>query len=112
MTLPVPNLGAPIASLRDAKGNEVGKAFVIPPWNSWFQGFSQKAPSVQDVTSGGSPFTANQNGTVILKGASTVHFTRGNILIDLSGIDPTIIPISISDVVSWTGPATVQFLGA
>lgn len=101
MTLPVPNLKAQVV---DKQG------YLLPPWNSFFQQLVQRAPAVQNVS--GSPFTANQNGTVILKGAATVHLTRGNVSIDLSGVDPTIIPISISDTVTWTGSPTVQFLGA
>ncbi len=100
MTLPVPNLGSKLV-------DKFGK--IVPPWNSWFQQFSQKAPDVATVTAP-SPFTANANGTVILTGATTIFLTRGTTTINLTG--QRIIPISISDVVSWTGPATVQFLGA
>lgn len=103
MTLPVPNLQAAIA---EGKG---GKVYVIPPWNSFFQQFVQQAPDVADITLP-SPFTANANGTVILTGAATVDLTRGLVTINLNG--ERIIPVRIGDTVSWTGAATVQFLGA
>lgn len=99
MTLPVPNL-------RSALVDKEGK--IIPPWNSFFQQFVQPAPAVASV--GTSPFTANANGTVILTGATTVTLTRGSVAISLTG--QRVIPISVGDTVSWTGAATVQFLGA
>lgn len=100
MTLPVPDLTAAIVD---------SQRKIIDPWYSWFQQFSQKAPSVDTITKP-SPFTANANGTVIITGATTVSLIRGRITISLTG--QRIIPISIGDTVSWTGPATVQFLGA
>ncbi len=100
-TRPVPNLNARVV---DKAG------FLLAPWNYFFQQFVQQAPKIQDVTSSGSPYKANQNGTVILTGATTVSLTRGLITISLTG--QRIIPISIGDTISWTGPATVQFLGA
>lgn len=99
MTQPVPNLGA---KLVDAMG------YLIPPWNSFFQQLVQRAPAVAVVPA--SPFTANANGTVILTGATTISLTRGTVAISLTG--QRIIPISVGDTVAWTGPATVQFLGA
>lgn len=100
MTSPVPNLQA---KLVDKLG------FIIPPWNSFFQQLVQRAPAVASVSQ--NPFTANANGNLIIQGATTITLTRGTINIDLTG--QTIIPISISDTVSWTGvPTSVQFLGA
>lgn len=97
-TNPVYNLNAPLV---DKSGR------VISPWNSFFQQFTQKAPAVVSVTQ--NPFTANVLGKLILTGATTITFTRGSVVIDLTG--QRIIPISIGDTVSWTGPATAQFLG-
>lgn len=103
MTLPVPNMQAPLVKIANGLG------FVIPPWNSFFQQFTQPAPAVADVTT--SPFTANANGTLIIKGAATVTLTRGTVNISLTGNQ--IIPISIGDAISWTGvPTSIQFLGA
>ena len=109
MTNPVLNQQAPLVSVRDTSGKEIGKGYIIAPWNSFFQQTTQKAPAVSDVTK--NPFTANANGTVIIIGATTIHLTRGKTIITLTGQE--IIPISISDTISWTGnPTSVQFLGA
>lgn len=98
MTNPVFNLNSPLVD-KDRK--------VIPPWNSFFQQFTQKAPAVVDVSTF-SPYTPNSRGTVILTGAATVTLTRGSVSINLNG--ERIVPVSIGDTVSWTGGATVQFL--
>lgn len=100
MTNPVVNLNSPLVDTKTGK--------IIPPWNSFFQQFTQKAPAVADITI--SPYTPNARGNVILTGATTVALTRGSVVIDLTG--QRIIPVGIADTVSWTGPATVQFLGA
>ena len=108
MTLPVPNQNAAIAEVKkNARGALM--AYLIPPWNSFFQQLVQPAPAVADITLP-SPFTANANGNVIIIGAATITLTRGSVSIDVSG--EIIIPISIGDTVSWTGAPTVQFLGA
>lgn len=106
-TLPVPNQKSAIS---EVKKSDSGKllAYLIPPWNSWFQQFSQPAPAVVDV-SADSPFTANSNGTLILTGAGAITLTRGNVNITLTG--QRIIPIGIGDTVTWAG-GTAQFLGA
>lgn len=99
MTLPVPNMLAPLV-------DKVGK--LIPPWNSFFQQLVQQAPSVGIVTLP-SPFSANANGKIILTGATTIDLTRGADTVNLNG--ERIIPVRIGDIVSWTGPATVEFWG-
>lgn len=99
MTNPVPNLQS---KLVDKLG------FLLPPWNSFFQQLVQAAPAVAQVSQ--NPFQANANGSIVIKGASTITFTRGTVNIILTGQE--IIPIRIGDTVSWTGNATVQFLGA
>lgn len=100
MTLPLPNMNAPLV-------NRIGR--IIPPWNSWFQQFTKEAPEVVDFSTT-NPLTVNANGTVILTTATTVSLIRGDVTIDLTG--ERIIPVSIGDTIVWTGPATVQFLGA
>lgn len=107
-TLPVPNQKAPIAQVKGSDGKLIGSAYIIAPWNSWFQQFSQPAPKVQTITI--SPFTANSNGTLILNGSAAIVLTRGSVHINLSGTS-VIIPIAIGDTVSWAG-GTAQFLGA
>lgn len=103
MTLPVPNQKSPLAQVKN------GFAYLIPPWNSFFQQLIQTAPAVISVTT--SPFQANSSGTVIVDGAATTTLTRGTTIIAL-GAGQKIIPIGVGDIISWTGPATVQFLGA
>lgn len=104
-TRPVPNLNAALGAIKGAK------VYLIEPWIQFFQQFVQNAPAVVDVsTTPGSPFTANQNGMLILTGAATVNLIRGTVTINLNG--QRIIPISIGDTVTWTGAATAQFLGA
>lgn len=102
MTQPVYNMLAPFVKIKDGFG------YLISPWNSLFQQFTQSAPAVAAVTST-SPFTANINGKVILTGAVTITLTRGSVSVSLTG--QRIIPVRIGDTVSWTGPATVQFWG-
>lgn len=99
MTLPVPNLQMPLV-------DKLGK--LLTPWNSFFQQFVQPAPAVADFSTT-NPLTVNSAGNVILTGAVTITLTRGSDTISLTG--ERIIPVSIGDVVAWTGPATVQFLG-
>lgn len=106
-TRPVPNLNAAIAQSSDGKL----KVFLASPWMQFFQQFVQRAPAIVDVTNSGSPYQANQNGTVIVKGATDIKLIRGQTTIDL-GAGQQIIPISIGDSIAWTGPATVQFLGS
>jgi hypothetical protein len=100
MTNPVLNLGSPLVDIKTGK--------VIPPWNSFFQQFTQTAPAVSSITQ--NPFTANAIGKVIIIGAATITLTRGDIIVLVSG--EKIIPISIGDTLSWTGsPTTVQWWG-
>lgn len=99
-TLPVPNLQSPLV-------NKLGR--IIPPWNSWFQAFTQQAPAVVDYTTT-NPLTVNSIGTVIITGAASITLTRGTASFNLTG--EKIIPVSIGDTVSWTGGATVKFLGS
>lgn len=106
-TRPVPNLNAAIAQSSDGKL----KVFLAAPWMQFFQQFVQKAPAAQDVTSLGSPFTANQNGTVIITGAVTITLIRGQSSFTINNNIP--IPVSIGDSIAWTGGgADVQFLGS
>lgn len=114
MTQPVLNLNSPIAEVRKgAKG--ILQAFLIPPWNSFFQQFTQPPPAVADVSLvSGNNFTPNRNGTLIVTGGtiSNISLTRGTVAIDLTG--QRVIPVSLNDSVSITYSVApvVQFLGA
>lgn len=103
MTQPVYNMLAPLVKIKDGFG------YLVSPWNSLFQQFTQPAPAVETVPT--SPFTPNSNGTVIFTGgAPAITFTRGTVSIILTG--QRVIPLSVGDTISWTGATTVQFLGA
>jgi len=100
----LPNTLAPLVDPKTGR--------IVSPWNTFFQQLVQAAPAVQDVSTS-SPFQANVAGTVIISGQTTVSLSRGPISIALT--PPTtqkIIPISVGDIVSWTGAAIVKFLGA
>lgn len=111
MTLPLPNMQAALV-------DKLGK--IIPPWNSWFQQFTQQAPAPVYVTVvGPSPFfyTANANGTVYIQNDGTVSFVSLVRGLDVSGLNtvlPLIIPVSIGDtvVMAYTVAPTFKFLGA
>lgn len=99
MTNPVFNQNSPLVDIKTGK--------VVPPWNSFFQQFTQKAPAVQNVTK--NPYTPNAKGTVIIKGATTITLTRGIVAVVLTGQE--IIPMGIGDTLTWTGvPTSIQFL--
>ena len=109
MTNPVLNQQSALVSVKDKNGKVIGQGFIIPPWNSFFQQSTQKAPAVQNVTQ--NPYQANANGTVIVITGVGVKLTRGTTVITL-GNGLFIIPINISDIVSYTSAASVQFLGS
>jgi hypothetical protein len=102
VTLPVYNQKSALVIVKNGFG------FLIPPWNSFFQQFTQPAPSVASVSN--NPFQANANGTLIITG-TVINLTRGSDTIAL-GNGQKIIPISIGDIVSWATASAVQFLGA
>lgn len=114
MTLPVLNLTSPIAEVRQSPSGKL-VAYLISPWNSFFQQLVQAPPAVANVDLvSGANFTPNTNGTLIITGGviSNISLMRGAITIDLTG--EKIIPLSINDTVSITYSVapTLQFLGA
>lgn len=114
MTQPVLNLNSPLAEVKqDSRGKLV--AYLISPWNSFFQQLVQAPPAVADVNLvSDQTFTPNTNGTLIVTGGtiSNISLTRGTVTINLTG--ERIIPLSINDTVSITYSVapTLQFLGA
>lgn len=102
-TRPVPNLNAAIAQTSDGKL----KVFLASPWMQFFQQFVQQASAIISVSQ--SPYTANQNGTLIITGTG-IALTRGQITIGL-GNGQKIIPIAIGDTISWATASAIQFLG-
>lgn len=106
----VPNLLAPLV-------DKMGK--VIPPWNSFFQQFTQKAPATVEITVGASPFSyqANVIGTVIVRGGtvSSIVLIRGDVTIANPVIDFTgalSVLVSIGDIVkiTYSSIPTIKFL--
>jgi len=103
----VPNLVSPIVSVKNRNGDEIGKGFVIAPWNSFFQQFTQKAAASSVPTS---PFTPNTQGNLFFtSGTPVITLTRGSLVLTLTG--QKIIPVAVGDSVTWSGATTVNFLG-
>ena len=100
-TRPVYSSDAPLVDIKTGK--------LISPWTQFFQQFVQKAPTIIDISSQ-SPYTANQLGTIIITGGTTIKMTRGDVVITLAN-GQAVLPISIGDTVSWAS-GTVKFLGA
>lgn len=107
MTLTVPNLNAAIVVVKGPKG-ELLKGSIIPPWNSFFQQFTQKPIAAQIVTVGASPFLympnnighlVIQNGTVsqitVIRGTDTILFASDTSI-------PRWVPVSLGDTISIT----------
>ena len=92
MTLFVPNLLSPLVN----KINGV----LIPPWNSFFQQFSNPPSPIQPVVVGASPFnyTAKVPGTLIIAGGvSSTVFTRGKDTVTVTG---GVFPMEIKDTLT------------
>lgn len=87
--------------------------YLVSPWNMFFQQFVQRAPAIQDVSGLGSPYIANQNGTIIVSSSTGASLRRGqvSILLQLNN-GQVIIPISIGDEVFFNPGSVVQFLGS
>lgn len=107
MTNPVLNLNARLV-------NKDG--FLVDPWNSFFQQFTQTSPAVKDLVVGASPFNymPNARGKLIVSGVITFAFLiRGKKTIALSNVTPLIVPMAIGDELrlNYAVAPTVQFLG-
>lgn len=102
----VPSLLAPLVD----KGGKV-----IPPWNSFFQQFTQNAPAAQAIIPDGSPFsfTASQPGnlTIFSGTISNVTLSRGPSNFNFTGLK--IIPMGIGDTITITYSVipSLNFLG-
>jgi hypothetical protein len=105
----VPNLLAPLV-------DKMGK--VVPPWNSFFQQFTQNAPEPNPISIpvGSVSYTTKSIGTLIIVGGTITSLTikRGNSLaINLSSsVNPILIPMAIGDLVSATyssPPTRIEF---
>lgn len=118
LTVPLPSILSPIARVEISfQGRKVsGEAFIVSPWNSFFQQFVQNPPAAIDIELDGSPFTItpNAHGILNISGGtvSAVTLTRGTTTITIAGDARAIIPVRISDMVTITYSVlpTVKFL--
>jgi hypothetical protein len=110
VTQPVPNQQSAMVDVKNKDGKTIGQGFIIPPWNSFFSEFSEAAPAIESEL-GESPFTANTNGTLIIKGGTGISLERGGVTITLAN-GQAIIPISDGDTITWATATSVQFLGS
>ncbi len=103
MTLILPNLKS---ALVNAKG------FVLQPWITFFQQFTQAPSQVIDLNVIVSPFsyTAVEPGFLAITGGtiSAITLTRGSTTVTITG---DLIPVAIGDIVAITYSLlpTVQF---
>jgi hypothetical protein len=105
VTQPVPNTQSAIVTVTDSTGNTIGTGKLIPPWNSFFQQFTQAAPAAVVATS---PYTPNARGTLILNAAVSATLTRGSASFVFTTV--RVFPVSIGDTLTWSG-TTAMFLG-
>lgn len=105
-TIPLPQLNSPLARVEISIGGRryEGQAYIIPPWNNYFQQFAQNPPAATEITLDVSPFliTPNALGTLFIIGGtiSEILLIRGTTSIDLTG--EKIIPIRLTDSVQIT----------
>lgn len=111
----VPNVGAPLVKFTVIfNGKRIeGTGTIIPPWNSFFQQFTQDPPIARTVTgiNGVMTFTPNTIGNLFIIGGtvSLVTLTRGLVSLTLTG--QRIIPICIKDTVEvHSADASYTFL--
>jgi hypothetical protein len=97
MTLPIINLKSRLVN---------GAGFILQPWITFFQQFTQ-APSVATSVNANGSYTAAEPGILAVIGAiGNVTLQRGSMSVSISD---NLIPVAIKDVVTWNGPATVTF---
>jgi hypothetical protein len=99
MRLPVPNISSAIT---DAAG------MLVTPWNSWFQQFSQKAPKAIAITAV-SYNSISPGSFIVTSGTPTISLIRGIVTITMTG--QKVVPMSIGDIVTFSGAYTGYFLG-
>jgi hypothetical protein len=116
LTNQLPNINAPLVRVELLINGQKfeGKGFIIPPWNSYLQQFTQKPSAVitQEVSASPYNLTPNANGKIIITGGtiSEILLIRGATSIDITG--KMIIPIRIEDTIQVTYSVlpTIYFL--
>lgn len=103
MTKPVLNTAAAFGVVRS------GMVFLLQPWNSFFQQFTQKPTNTEQLSTAqitASPFfyTPNNVGTVFVIGGtvSAVALIRGTNVFDMTAVRAYGILVSIGDTVKVT----------
>ena len=97
MTLPVINLKSRLVN---------GAGFILQPWITFFQQFTQ-APSVATSVSANGSYTAKEPGILAIVGAiGNATLQRGSMSVSVSD---NLIPVAINDIVTWSGSPTVTF---
>jgi hypothetical protein len=101
MTLFIPNM---LSALVDKAGK------ILPPWNSFFQQFSNPPAPIMSVIVGTDPFSyvVKQPGMVVLVGGTTVSLTRGKTTISMGTAKS--FPVEIADIVVLGGSPTLKFV--
>lgn len=109
MTKPVINQQSPLV-------DKTGK--VIPPWNSFFQQFTEAPSAIESVTIGTSPFSYQPNnvGQVFVRGGtvSDISLIRGidgsnPITINMTGALSVLVSIGDVVKVTYSVKPTLQF---
>lgn len=105
MTQPVLNMTAPLV-------NERGQ--IIPPWNSFFQQFTQAPTGVMSLIVTASPFSyqAREPGYINVSGGTVSVLTLVRGLVVINVLNVKLIPVSIKDtvIVTYSVIPTIKFI--
>jgi hypothetical protein len=110
MAFRIPNMFAPLV-------NKI-TGVIVPPWNSFFQQFTNPAQAISDIAVTASPFQIQQNdiGHFLVSGGtvSAIKIIRGKttITVATNTTNPRLIPISLGDTleVTYTVLPTIKFI--
>ena len=110
MAFRIPNMFAPLV-------NKI-TGVIVPPWNSFFQQFTNPAQAISDIAVTGSPFQIQQNdiGHFLVSGGtvSAIKIIRGKttITVATNTTNPRLVPISLGDTleVTYTVVPTIKFI--
>jgi hypothetical protein len=92
--------------------DERGK--IVPPWNTFFQQFTNAPSGIRSALVNGSPFNfqASELGTLFISGGTVtaISFKRGGTALDMTGLK--LIPVARLDqvLINYTVKPNVQFI--
>jgi len=105
MTLFIPNMLSNLVSKAGA---------ILPPWNNFFQQFSNPPSPIMPIIVGTSPFSyvVKQPGMVVLSGGtiSAVSLVRGKTTISMGTNRVFTVEIADTVIVTWSGLPTMSFV--